>query len=162
MMENTYDDTVSGQDVLADFEINLQLANAGKRFANYLIDLVVFYLVTALLLALYYIIARSGQIPEDDNPLGSITDRLVSMLMYAILSGLIEGLFKGKSLGKLITRTRAVNMDGTNISFKTAFLRGLSRIVPFEPFSALGSPTHPWHDKWTDTYVIDEKTSIRK
>ncbi|HEX9513187.1 MAG TPA: hypothetical protein VF939_22005 [Puia sp.] len=31
--------------------------------------------------------------------------------------------------------------------------------VPFEVFSALGSPCHPWHDRWTDTLVIDERLS---
>jgi hypothetical protein len=31
------------------------------------------------------------------------------------------------------------------------------RLVPFEQFSALGSPSYPWHDRWTKTIVIDEK-----
>ena len=74
---------------------------------------------------------------------------------------LVEALFKGKSLGKLITGTRAVNEDGSNLSAKTALLRGLSRAVPFNAFSALGTPSYPWHDKWTNSYVIDEKESNR-
>jgi hypothetical protein len=41
------------------------------------------------------------------------------------------------------------------MSAKTVLLRTLCRIVPFEPFSAFGG--HPWHDKWTRTYVIDVK-----
>ncbi len=73
----------------------------------------------------------------------------------------IEAAFKGKSLGKLITGTRAVNEDGTNVTVKAAFFRGLSRAVPFNAFSALGNPTYPWHDKWTKTYVIDERESNR-
>jgi len=161
-MENSYDASLSGQDLLTDFEVDLQLASAGKRFANYLIDLVVFYLVTVLLFALYYVMVTPQEYAASTNSIDSLTDRLVSMLMYGIISGIVEGLFKGKSLGKLITGTRAVNTDGTNISFKTALLRGLSRIVPFEPFSALGGPSNPWHDKWTNTYVIDEKLSTRK
>ena len=56
--------------------------------------------------------------------------------------------------------TRAVNEDGTRITFKTALLRSLSRLVPFEAFSALGAnPPYPWHDRWTGTYVIDETQS---
>jgi uncharacterized RDD family membrane protein YckC len=161
-MENSYDASLSGQDLLTDFEVNLQLANAGKRFANYLIDLVVFYLVAVLFFALYYVMVTPREYAASTSSISSITDRIVSMLVYGILSGIVEGLFKGKSLGKLITGTRAVNTDGANISFKTAMLRGLSRIVPFEPFSALGSPSNPWHDKWTNTYVIDEKLSTRK
>jgi hypothetical protein len=34
-------------------------------------------------------------------------------------------------------------------------------MVPFEAFSALGTPSYPWHDKWTRTVVIDEKASIK-
>jgi uncharacterized RDD family membrane protein YckC len=65
--------------------------------------------------------------------------------------------FRGKSIGKLITGTKAVNEDGSDISFGKAFARGFSRAVPFDAFSALGDPSYPWHDKWTNTYVIDEK-----
>lgn len=70
-----------------------------------------------------------------------------------------EAFFKGKSFGKLITRTRAVNLDGSAMTIRTAMLRALSRSVPLEAFSALGSPCNPWHDKWTKTMVMDEKTS---
>ena len=70
-----------------------------------------------------------------------------------------ETLFKGKSFGKLITGTRAVNLDGSLITVRTAMLRALSRAVPFDVFSALGTTCNPWHDKWTDTMVMDEKRS---
>ncbi|WP_431211724.1 RDD family protein [Puia sp. P3] len=73
--------------------------------------------------------------------------------------GLIEGLTRGKSLGHLLTGTRTVNGDGTRISFKTAILRGLTRAVPFEVFSALGSAAYPRHDRWTRTIVVDERVS---
>jgi uncharacterized RDD family membrane protein YckC len=85
---------------------------------------------------------------------------LISLIFYALYMGLVEGVFKGKSLGKLITGTKAVNMDGSKISFATAFARGCSRAVPFCVFSAFGTPCYPWQDKWTNTLVIDEKKSI--
>ncbi len=73
--------------------------------------------------------------------------------------GIVEGFGKGKTIGKYITGTRAVNEDGSKITFSTGFVRGLTRLVPFNALSALGSPTYPWHDKWTNTLVIDEKLS---
>jgi uncharacterized RDD family membrane protein YckC len=82
--------------------------------------------------------------------------------MYGAYMAIIEGIFKGRSIGKFITGTKAVNEDGSNISFTTAIARGFSRIVPFEPFSALGSPSYPWHDKWNKTYVIDIRNSSLK
>jgi len=61
--------------------------------------------------------------------------------------------------GVLKTGTRAVNEDGTRISTLTAFRRAISRIIPFEPLSALGSPPRPWHDTLTRTVVVDERLS---
>jgi uncharacterized RDD family membrane protein YckC len=101
-----------------------------------------------------------GNYFAEDNISNNIIDRVVTMLLYGIYMSLIEGIFKGKSLGKLITRTKAVNLDGSAISWNSAFLRGFSRIVPFEPFSALSGI--PWHDKWSDTIVIDESKSFLK
>lgn len=71
----------------------------------------------------------------------------------------IDLIFKGSSLGKLITGTRAVREDGSPITASEAFGRGFSRIVPFEAFSALGNNTWPWHDQWSHTYVVDIKDS---
>jgi uncharacterized RDD family membrane protein YckC len=68
-------------------------------------------------------------------------------------------MLKGKSFGKFITKTRAVNLDGINISLGTAFGRGFTRIVPFCALSAFGKPCNPWQDRWTNTIVIDEKKS---
>ncbi|HEV8508744.1 MAG TPA: RDD family protein, partial [Chitinophagaceae bacterium] len=73
---------------------------------------------------------------------------------YGMYMGLIEAVFKGRSIGKLITGTIAVNNDGSRINGQTALLRGLSRAVPFNALSALGSPCYPWHDRWNKTYVV--------
>jgi uncharacterized RDD family membrane protein YckC len=144
-------------DILHDFEPSLERASVGKRFLNYVIDFVAFIIFGSILFATLASIAPEtfGSLVDDDN-LG-IFDRLITMAVYALFMGLQETIFKGASLGKLCTGTRAVNLDGSKISARTAFLRGLCRIVPFEPLSTFGQ--HPWHDKWTDTLVIDKKKS---
>ena len=83
---------------------------------------------------------------------------LLYLIVYLIRIGyysLCEIIFNGRTIGKFITGTKAVNDSGTEMEPKTVVLRTLSRIVPFEPFSALGDPPNPWHDRWTNTYVID-------
>ena len=87
----------------------------------------------------------------------SFFDRLITPILYGIFIGSIEGMFKGKTLGKVLTQTRAVHNDGTRIRFNTGILRGLSKAVPFVGFSALSTPCIPWQDKWTDTMVVVEK-----
>ena len=159
-MDNFYENSHGEQNVLTEFEVNLVQANAGKRFANYIIDFIIWCLLILISTVIYYLIVGLPERDDsNDSPFGSPLERIVFALIYAVCMGLIEWIFKGKTLGKLITGTRAVNIDGTRMSFKTAFLRGFSRIVPFEPFSAFGSPCYPLHDKWTNTYVVDEKVS---
>lgn len=72
---------------------------------------------------------------------------------------ILEVVLKGKCPGKIVTGTRALNLDGSNISIGTAFGRGFTRIVPFCALSAFGNPCNPWQDRWTNTMVIDEKKS---
>ena len=82
---------------------------------------------------------------------------LLFLLLYGMYMGLLEAVFSGRSLGKLITGTVAVYQDGSRIKGDTALLRGLMRVVPFNAFSVLGDPTYPWHDKWSKTYVMNYK-----
>jgi uncharacterized RDD family membrane protein YckC len=146
-------------DLLA-FEPELERATTGQRFANYFIDLILFYLLFIIFGIVIAILSPSTleNINTDDSGF-ALLDRLLSLIFYALYMGVVESIFKGKSLGKLITSTRAVNMDGSKISVYRAFTRGFSRAVPFCVFSALGTPCNPWQDRWTDTMVIDEKKS---
>jgi uncharacterized RDD family membrane protein YckC len=150
---------ITQQDILVDIEPQLVQAGSGKRLANYFIDLILFYI---LFFILGMIIAMVSPESLENDALFSdnvFLDRLFSLLIFGVYMSLVEGIFKGRTLGKLITGTKAVNADGSTISFVTALGRGFSRIVPFEPFSALGNPPYPWHDKWTNTYVIDVRES---
>ncbi len=146
-------------DLLTTFDNHVVRADTGKRFANYIIDLIVFYLLAftlAIVIGLLSPDTLNGIAEDDTVDLGG---RLLILVFYGLYMGLVEAIFKGKSLGKLITRTRAVNLDGSPISISTAFMRGLCRAVPFCAFSALGSPCNPWQDKWTDTVMMDERHS---
>jgi len=158
-MQSETTETTETNDLL-NFESTLVRATGGQRLANYLIDIASFY---ALFIILGIIIAlvSPSTIENMDTDTGGfqLIDRLISLLLYAVYLGFAEAVLKGKTLGKLITGTRAVNLDGSKITASTAFSRGFSRAVPFCVFSALGSPCNPWQDKWTDTMVIDEKKS---
>ncbi len=148
--------------LLADIETtHIVQAGTGKRFANYIIDVIVFYIVVFFLAIVVAIIDPELLSWMEGTDAGTnLLNSLVSLLLYGIIMGTTEALTGGRSLGKLITGTRAVNADGSSISMQTAFWRGLCRAVPFEAFSALGSPSYPWHDKWTNTYVIDIRQSV--
>ncbi len=147
----------SEKNLLEDFyERPLEFATVGQRFLNYIIDMASFYLLIFSGALLAGIILRDSEFLEDMGDINPVLDRIVTHIAFAVYIALLEGLTKGKTLGKLLTKTRAVYENGTKITFRTGFLRGLSRIVPFEQFSAFSG--HPWHDSWTDTRVVKEES----
>jgi uncharacterized RDD family membrane protein YckC len=148
------------QSILEDAEYQLVQASSGKRLANLIIDRLLF---VAFLFGFAFVLELMNAnffIYFDSTDIGiRILDQIFTTVFFAVFVFLFEVITKGKTIGKFITGTRAVKQNGNTITPKDALMRALSRMVPFEAFSALGSPCYPWHDKWTDTHVIDEKLS---
>lgn len=145
-------------------EINLEPASKGARLLNYIIDILMFYalsFVVGIIWGIYMMANNSNIIQEPTNRelQGGGTLQLALLfaffLIFLAYYTLMEAFTKGRTIGKFITGTQAVSRDGSNITFKQAFVRSISRFVPFEPFSALGYS--PWHDSWADTVVIKKK-----
>lgn len=143
-------------DILEDFhEIsNFEAASRGQRFANLLLDYAGFYasvFVFGFLIAVIF--DAVGEpilwLEEDVNP---FIDRIFTMLVYVVYYTLFEYFSRGRSLGKLVTRTRVVHVDGAELTFKHYLLRSLTRLVPFDAFAALNG--YPFHDRWTKTKVV--------
>jgi uncharacterized RDD family membrane protein YckC len=145
--------------ILLDIEqdLSLERASVGARFANFLIDLVFYYIVWFGMLALLMISIRQDTgdsffLREDKGSV--LLQYLLSITSFLTFFTIVEGASNGKTLGKLVTGTRAQKMDGSRLTWKDAFLRSVCRLVPFEAFSAFGGL--PWHDKWTDTIVTKD------
>lgn len=135
-------------------------ASKSKRFVNYLIDLVFFFLFMIVLVVVFESIGFSY---FTDESIGPIADRVISSIIMAIYYIILESSLNGKTIGKYITRTRAVTIDGKPMAMTNVVSRSFSRIVPFEAFSFLGDdPSKGWHDKWSGTKVIDETMLIEK
>jgi len=133
----------------------VEYASTGQRFANYLIDVIIFYIVMfgmGILLG-FLLLATGRSFHSFSNDAGGkILEYLVAYTFYVIFYTFCEGASHGRTIGKLITKTKAVRYDDTDITWTDALMRSLCRIVPFEPLSALGG--YPWHDKWSNTKVI--------
>ena len=152
------------QDLLADesYETNhFVYATQGQRFLNWLVDnlLMRFGLSYLSGLGISFIIGIAAPEFFENNAYDTgmsgylvLITFLVGYLNYIVYYTVCEKLFKGYTLGKLITGTRAIRQDGGELSFRNALLRSLSRCVPFEVFSGFNTLT--WHDSWTDTMVI--------
>lgn len=75
----------------------------------------------------------------------------VALLYYLIF----EGIFK-TTIGKLITRTKIVRIDNDKVGFLDFLLRTFSRFIPFEQLSFLMDSSVGWHDKISETRVINK------
>jgi len=161
-MENTYTPAAPEEDMLDPADVvQLVQASTGKRLFNYIVDSVISYAIFRLVIFQLLVSLLTAIYPYVNSKAGIYTiSYLLVISFYILFRTALEGFTGGKTIAKLMNGTRAVNEDGTRITFKTALLRSLSWSVPFEAFSALGSnPPHPWHDRWTKTYVIDERQS---
>ena len=140
-------------------------ASQGQRFLNWLIDNLFMNYGLSYLTGIVIGIILRELAPDFLSKLAYSASAITfEILLFTLLVGyfnyiiyytLCEKLFKGYTLGKIITGTRAIRQDGQELTFKNALLRSLARCVPFEVFS--GFSTLTWHDSWTDTMVIKSR-----
>ena len=139
-----------------------ELASKGKRFANYLIDLVGYFIFSGIIGVFYgiYLVMADGDssmLGTEENLSDPLLEFLIGIIVILSYYTLSEYYFKGKTLGKLITKTRAVTEENKRLDFRAAFVRSLCRLIPFEAFSFLGEESVGWHDSIPKTRVIEDK-----
>jgi len=162
MENNPVNESYSLSDELESF-IQYTEASTGQRFLNFLIDNLVMRYGLSYITGLFvgYLLVTVApdftyQLFTNEGSWGFLLlAYILGIFNYIIYYTFSEKLFRGYTLGKLITGTRALRQDGSELTFKDAILRSLSRLVPFEPFSAFGR--RPWHDTWTNTVVVKSR-----
>lgn len=115
-----------------------------QRFLNNLIDGFVMYIFGAI----------AVQIGMD--VLGEGLGLIVGIVCFFGYHLIFEALFQ-RTVGKMLTGTKVVSVDGGKASFRALLGRTLARYIPFEPLSFLfyGSyPTKGWHDRLSGTLVV--------
>lgn len=140
-------------------------ATTGNRFANYIIDKIVFYVLlisigflTGLIVYSFFTDTKAfDQLLVDIDNMSSLMDRLITSIIFMIFYMISEILLKGKTVGKYITKTLVIMEDGSKPKASDIALRSLCRLIPFDVFSFLGAQGKGWHDTVSNTYVVDEK-----
>ncbi|MBL8814450.1 MAG: RDD family protein [Planctomyces sp.] len=127
-------------------------AGQGARFANLIID---YFAQMGVGLVLGIVIVVVGG-DEGARFLESTSDILIG-LPIALSYYFVCEATTSRTLGKLITGTKVVNKDGGPASIGQIAGRTLCRIIPFEAFSFLGTPTRGWHDSIPGTFVVKSK-----
>jgi uncharacterized RDD family membrane protein YckC len=132
------------------------LASQGQRFANLFIDGIVYRILgVGVVIAVefaYYALGNKMPYEGEFSALDVIlfTASLLSIILFYVV---FEYAFQ-RTPAKFITGTCVVSQDGSKPSFKAIVIRTLSRLIPFEAFSFLGSDAVGWHDTISKTRVI--------
>ena len=128
------------------------------RLINYIIDLVfcafmMWFFFLGFLLYQYFVLGTTIEESYDqaniNNPL---IERILILLLYGLLMFVLEAATKGRSLGKLITGTKVIKTDGSELSITDLLKRNFIRAVPFDQLSFVGNKG--WHDHFSDTAVV--------
>jgi uncharacterized RDD family membrane protein YckC len=134
-----------------------------KRLINFLVDYLIFVVFLVLLAAAAAVIwslvtsEDFDVITERFDDLPPLADRLITSVLYCAYCLFFESLTNGKTLAKLLTRTRVVSVDGTKPTFNQLLKRNFSRMVPLDGFSFIAQTPQGWHDRWADVYVVDDR-----
>jgi uncharacterized RDD family membrane protein YckC len=132
---------------------NPQVATTGKRFANFIIDSIL-YEIGMLVLINPLVRLLFGNLLYKNFWGGFLFALLMQFIYYFAFEATLQ-----KTPGKFITRTKVVMADGSKPDNATIAKRTLIRLVPFEAISMYtGKETENkgtwWHDRWASTRVV--------
>lgn len=143
--------------VLSEFnEPKYKFASIGQRLLNVIVDIVAFYIVTFIAGVVAGLIGAAMQ-SNSDRVLPGVVQLIflfAFLAIYVLYYTLLEG-SKGKTLGKLLTKTKVVQIDGSPLGYKKAFVRSLCRLVPFEFISVFFGGLM-WHDQWAYSMTVQD------
>ena len=140
-------------------DLDSRMASSGKRFTNYFIDYLVLIIIN-LNIGVFLGVFMAALSPDSLQYVQNAG--IIEQYVFATIVGTIYYTFfeaiSGRSIGKLITKTKVVDEFGNKPSFSALLLRSICRFIPFEAFSFLGgSEPRGWHDTISNTKVINIK-----
>ncbi len=136
--------------------IHQEEADKGTRLVNYIIDRLAMIAIAFVLFFAYEIVQIANGVSTIKEPeISTLEDFIISAIIAFIYYTIME-VTTGRTIGKLITKTKVINADGNKPDLGTIVIRSLSRIVPFNALSFLFSDKG-WHDRWSDTRVVKVK-----
>lgn len=136
------------------------LATRWQRFANYVIDSFVKYIINLALSALAGYIYDEFYSANILMFLANKSNRWQNLLVTYVISVLYYFIFEAithRTLGKYITGTIVITEDGSKLTVGNCLTRTLCRMIPLEAFSFFRESSRGWHDTITNTVVVKAK-----
>ena len=132
------------------------LATRGQRFFNCILDLLIVHIILASIGTTIIIIGDVSNNYELSNWIESTTtvEKLLFWSVILFLYYFLTETYFSRTFAKYFTKTIVVTKDGSRPNKRTISIRTLSRFIPFEALTFLGTNVRGLHDLFSDTYVV--------
>ena len=137
-------------------EVITNMTSQGKRFLNYLLDMVfimIFIFIFAIIVGIVLALVAHSSLSDlgDDTKLVEYIISFMGICIYYVIFEAITG----RSIAKYITKTKVVNEIGEKPTFNMILVRTICRFIPFEAISILFNDGSCWHDSISKTKVVN-------
>ena len=132
------------------------LATRGHRFFNCILDLLIVHIILASIGTTIIIIGDVSNNYELSNWIESTTtvEKLLFWSVILFLYYFLTETYFSRTFAKYFTKTIVVTKDGSRPNKRTISIRTLSRFIPLEALTFLGTSVRGLHDLFSDTYVV--------
>jgi uncharacterized RDD family membrane protein YckC len=140
------------------------LASKGERFLNFIIDLMIIYIIAVCIVATINIIGDVTDSYGVSNWVKSLSliENLFFGLIILFFYYAFTEMYFSRTFAKYFTKTMVVRVDGSKPNTKNFMIRTVSRLNPIDPFSFLGKTERGLHDTLSATYVVKKHDFVAK
>ncbi|MDI1307399.1 MAG: RDD family protein [bacterium] len=140
------------------------LASKGERFLNFIIDLLIIYIIAVCIVATINIIGDVTDSYGVSNWVKSLSliENLFFGLIILFFYYAFTEMYFSRTFDKYFTNTMVVRVDGSKPNTKNFMIRTVSRLNPIDPFSFLGKSERGLHDTLSATYVVKKHEFVAK
>ena len=132
------------------------LASRTQRFINFIVDLLI---VHTILVGIATTVVIIGDLTSDYDlskwvEATTTFERLASWFVVLFLYYFLTETYYSRTFAKYFTQTLVVKTDGSRPKKRIIFIRTLSRFIPLECITFLGSNIRGLHDLFSNTRVV--------
>lgn len=140
------------------------LATRGQRFMNCILDTLIVHII---LISIGTTLVIIGNITNNYDLIKWVETKttIEKLLLWAVMLFLYYFLtetYFSRTFAKYFTETIVVSKDGSRPNKRTISIRTLSRFIPVECITFLGTNVRGLHDLFSDTYVVRKHEFNRK
>lgn len=131
-------------------------ATRGQRFINCILDLLIVHIIMGSIGTTVIIIGDITNNYELSNWIESTTtlEKLLFWFVIQFLYYFLTETYFSRTFAKYFTQTIVVTKNGSRPNKKTIIIRTLSRFIPLEALTFLGTNIRGLHDLFSETYVV--------